>query len=65
MTKPRGERFIAVADNHGEEIDQLVAEAVLNFINDYRPTIRIHLGDAFDLKNLRKGASDEEKMASL
>jgi hypothetical protein len=32
---------------------------------EWKPEIRIHAGDNFDFRNLRKGASDEEKAASL
>jgi predicted phosphodiesterase len=58
-------RFVVAADNHGDMIDDVARNAVLNFIGDYKPDIRIHLGDAFDFRNLRKGASDDEKQASL
>lgn len=58
-------RFIVVADSHGDQIDPTAEKAVLSFIKDYKPQVRIHLGDAFDFRNLRKGASDDEKCASL
>jgi len=58
-------RFVIGADNHGDMIDPIAGEAILSFIKDYKPQVRIHLGDAFDFRNLRKGASDDEKAASL
>ena len=58
-------RFVIVADSHGDNIDEVAKNAVLDFIKDYRPTIRLHLGDAFDFRNLRKGASDDEKAETL
>ncbi len=58
-------RFVIGADNHGDMVDEVASKALLAFIADYKPQVRIHLGDAFDFRNLRKGASDEEKAASL
>lgn len=58
-------RFIAVSDSHGDMIDPESEKAVLAFIADFKPTVRIHMGDAFDFRCLRKGASDEEKNDGL
>jgi hypothetical protein len=63
MSKPR--RFIAVADSHGDMLDPRSGEAVLTFIQDFKPEVRIHLGDAFDFRALRRGASEEEKAEGL
>lgn len=63
MSKPR--RFIAIADNHGDMIDPETEKALFSFVGDFKPEVRVHLGDNFDFRNLRKGASDEEKAASL
>lgn len=63
MTKPR--RFIAIADNHGDMIDPETRKSVFSFIKEFRPEVRLHLGDNWDFRNLRKGASDDEKAASL
>lgn len=63
MTKPR--RFIAIADNHGDMIDPETEKALFSFVSDFKPEVRVHLGDNFDFRNLRKGASDDEKAASL
>ena len=57
--------FVIVGDSHGDMIDPVAEKAVMAFIKDFKPKIRIHLGDAFDFRNLRKGASDEEKADSL
>jgi hypothetical protein len=61
----RGRRFVVAADNHGDQFDEVTQRALLAFIKDFRPEIRIHAGDCWDFRNLRKGASDEEKMHSL
>ena len=34
-------------------------------MKEWKPEIRAHAGDAYDFRNLRRGASDEEKAASL
>jgi hypothetical protein len=39
--------------------------ALWSFMRDWKPEIRVHAGDAYDFRNLRRGASDEEKAASL
>lgn len=63
MTKPR--RFIAIADNHGDMIDPETEKALFSFISDFKPEIRVHLGDNFDFRPLRKGASPEDKSESM
>ncbi len=63
MAKPK--RFMAVADNHGDMQDDVTIAAVLAFREDFDPQIRVHLGDNWDFRNLRKGAGDEEKKDSL
>ena len=61
----KGERFVVAADSHGDQVDEETANALFAFCKDYKPTIRVHAGDAWDFRNLRKGASDDEKAASL
>jgi hypothetical protein len=39
--------------------------ALWSFMQEWKPFYRIHAGDNYDFRNLRKGASDEEKAASL
>jgi predicted phosphodiesterase len=63
INKPR--RFIAVSDSHGDMIDPDSERAVFEFIKDFKPEIRCHLGDAFDFRSLRRGASDEERSEGL
>ena len=61
--KPR--RFVVVSDNHGDMADDTATKALFAFLQDYQPEIRIHAGDNWDFRNLRRGASDEERAASL
>lgn len=58
-------RFVVVADTHGDMIDARCAEALFEFLKDWKPEIRVHAGDNWDFRNLRKGASDDEKAHSL
>lgn len=61
----RSTRFTVCSDSHGTEIDQVASAALLDFISDFKPQIRIHLGDIWNLDSLRKGASEEDKAKSL
>jgi 3',5'-cyclic AMP phosphodiesterase CpdA len=58
-------RFVIAADPHGDQQDETTRRALFAFIKDFKPEIRIHAGDAWDFRNLRKGASDDEKAHSL
>ena len=59
------QRFIVVSDNHGDMADAASVGALWSFIKEWKPFYRIHAGDNYDFRNLRRGASDEEKAASL
>ena len=61
----KSKRFVVVADSHGDMLDPEVAKALFAFLEDWEPEIRVHAGDAWDFRNLRRGASDDEKAASL
>lgn len=56
---------VFVTDNHGCEQEEAAVKAFFKFLKDWKPEIRIHGGDCFDLKALRKQADGEEKRASL
>lgn len=63
MAAPK--RFVVAGDNHGDQVERVASTALLAFCRDFRPDIAVHLGDCWDFRNLRKGASDDEKAASL
>lgn len=63
MSKPR--RFICAGDSHGDMVDPVTAAALFDFIDDWKPDIRVHVGDAWDFRNLRRGAGEEEKAGSM
>jgi predicted phosphodiesterase len=54
-------RWIAVGDNHGVLIHKPTAKRFFEFVKDYKPQIRIHLGDNWDFANLRRGADPREE----
>ena len=64
-TSKGAQRFIVVSDNHGDMADAASVGALWSFMKEWKPEIRVHAGDNYDFRNLRKGASDEEKAASL
>ena len=59
------QRFIVVSDNHGDMADAASVGALWSFLREWKPEVRIHAGDNYDFRNLRKGATDDEKAASL
>lgn len=58
-------RFVVASDNHGDMADASVCNALFSFIADYKPDVIVHAGDNWDFRNLRRGATDDEKAASL
>ncbi|MEI8101490.1 MAG: hypothetical protein WCH09_08010 [Bacteroidota bacterium] len=59
------QRFVVVSDNHGDMQDDNSVAALWDFLKDYKPVTRVHAGDNWDFRNLRRGASDDEKAESL
>ena len=45
--------------------DEKACASLHAFVKDFKPDIRIIAGDLWDFRNLRKGASDDEKASSL
>jgi len=58
-------RFVFVSDTHGDEIDTEVRDVFFEWLADFKPDVRIHGGDAFDMRCFRKKASDEEQRDGL
>ena len=67
MSKRKTERirYAIVSDTHGDAIDPRAEREFYEFLDDYQPDKVIHLGDAFDLRALRRGASDSEAAETL
>ena len=55
------ETFIAVGDNHGDKVDLEAVSGMQQFLKDFKPKHRIHLGDCFDFRALRKGVSATDR----
>lgn len=58
-------RFIAVADTHGQLRKRDALVQVREFACYFRPHLLIHLGDNWDLRALRRGASEEDRSCRL
>lgn len=63
--KGKPKRFIVVSDNHGTHVDESAQAAFFEFLKAWKPDIRVHAGDCFDVAAWRKGASEEERRESL
>lgn len=61
----RFKRFLIAFDNHGDMIDAESERVFFKFMADWKPDIRIHGGDCFDFRPLRRKADDEERRESL
>lgn len=61
MSLAGAERFVVVSDNHGDHAHKPSVGAFADFLTWWKPTIRVHAGDCFDFRFLRRAASDEEK----
>lgn len=54
-------RWAAAYDTHGDQLDANAAQSFKDFMGWWKPTIRIHGGDLWDFRWLRRSASDDEK----
>jgi hypothetical protein len=64
LAKPH-ERFMVIADDHGLFQHRGAVSAALAFAKDYKPTVRIHLGDALNLSCLRGNADDSDLIENI
>lgn len=58
-------RFQVGFDLHGDQQDEKAVEVFFKFAEIWKPDIRVCGGDLFDLRPLRKGASEDEKRESI
>lgn len=61
----KAERFVAVADPHGDEIDPICERAFFRWLDGWKPDVVFHVGDNWNFAAIRKGASPEDKRVSL
>lgn len=59
MKKPQ--RFVVISDTHGTEADGAAVAAMLDFVESFKPTLKVHAGDLFDFACLRRNASEQER----
>ena len=61
----RGIKFICIPDLHGDMHHAGTVSVMRQYINDFKPKIRVMIGDVFDFRNLRKGADESERSQSM
>ncbi len=57
--------FLAAFDLHGDRQDAPTVEKFFTFCKDWKPDIRIFGGDLWDLRSLRRKASEDERRDSM
>lgn len=65
IDKSRWKKLIIVSDNHGNCVDKVTVTKLFDVMKEFKPDIRIHLGDFLNLNAWRDGASQQEKQDSL
>jgi UDP-2,3-diacylglucosamine pyrophosphatase LpxH len=48
-------KFVAFGDTHGDMFHNESIDALVKFIDHYKPDFKIHIGDLFDFRALRQG----------
>ena len=61
--KTSWQKWVAFGDNHGWLGDRSAQDALVRFLDRWKPQHRIHVGDAFDFGALRRGISCNESQA--
>ena len=61
----KSRKFVDMADNHGDMIDPIAESAFFEFMADFKPDVVIHSGDNWDFRNIRRGATEDEKRESM
>ena len=57
--------WAVVADNHGDQIHGPTASRFFDWLDDYKPQVRVHLGDNWNFDCLRTGASEKDRAVDL
>lgn len=65
INKSRWVKIVIAADNHGDMLDSDTHKQLFSVIDAWKPDMRIHLGDVFNLDACRDGASPEERNVNL
>ena len=54
-------RFLVLTDTHGDHQHRPTIDAALEFNRTFKADLRLHLGDLFDFRSLRRAAGEQEK----
>jgi 3',5'-cyclic AMP phosphodiesterase CpdA len=57
--------FFVISDTHGDLVSESLVDKALEHRSQIKPDITIHLGDAFDFRWLRMGASEDERAEDI
>ena len=58
-------KFIVCGDSHGNLVCEDTKKKFFDFVSNWKPHYRIHLGDFIDAPSLRKGCSIEERALGI
>ena len=58
-------KWVAAFDTHGDMIDREAEKVFFNFVAGFKPDLRIHGGDVFDMRTLRANVNESERTESL
>lgn len=58
-------KIVVVSDSHGDKVDTKAANLLWEFMADFKPEIRIHLGDYLNAEAFRNGADEHERRVGL
>ena len=65
LVKSRPTKWVFCSDLHGDMQDSDTVNALMKFIDLYKPDIKIFGGDLFDFRAIRKNASSSERADSM
>ncbi len=58
-------KFVVCGDSHGNLVCEDSKKKFFDFVSDWKPHYRIHLGDFIDAPSLRRGCSIEERALGI
>ena len=58
-------KFIVASDVHGDMQDAAACRVFFNFVQSFKPDIKVFAGDLWDFRAIRKGASEDERQESM
>jgi hypothetical protein len=61
----KSRKFVVAPDIHGAEMDTKACDAIIAFITEFKPEVRVISGDLWDFGAIRRGASEDERSVSM